>query len=329
MEHPRTSKTAAVRQIWESAFRRSPIGVNEDFFDLGGDAWLAAELIERINSECGANFDATILCTASTISRLAAMLEAPQPHRTVALLNSGSGYPLFMLHGIGSSVIDLVPLARRMQLGQPIYGLEAKGNDGGHDPLTSVEDMAQFFLQAIPELLPQGPYFLIGYSFGGLVAFEMARRLAAEGRQIGLLAMLDSYPDRHYLSIGQRSLLLLQAARNRLSQGKSSAQQPKVGSTDHPIGTGDRAETRNSLVLAMHRVKDAQYRALRNYRPGSYDGPVSFVRAAIPTRFPSDPIPVWSRFMRSIQVETVPGEHLDMLTTQVEPLANILRKHLP
>jgi acetoacetyl-CoA synthetase len=323
MDNPNPANIETLRQIWQGVFRR-PIDVNEDFFDLGGDAWLAAELFTEINHQLGVNATPLILCQAPTITTLAAALHNPQPSGPAMLLKQGAARatPIFMLHGIGGSVVDLVPLVRHMQIDQPIsiYGLEAKGNDGREEPLDRIEDIAQSFIASIREIQPHGPYFLIGYSLGGLIALEIAQQLKTNSEEIGMLVMLDSYPDRRYLSFPQYARLLLQLARLRMGgRTNASAKQyfVRIGDSQHA-----------SLIHALQRVKDAHYRALCNYRPRFYDGNVKFVRAAIPSSFPAEPIPVWSRLVRRLEVETIPGEHVRMLSTDVEPLALVLRKYV-
>jgi thioesterase domain-containing protein len=310
------SKVETLEHIWQRVFHRAQIGPEEDFFALGGDVWLAAELFSRIHQEFGQRLTPATLCNAPTIRTLAAALDNPQPIGPLVRLKEGHAQaaPIFIFHGVGSSSIDLVPLVRRLQSDQPIYGLETKGNDGREDPLDRVEDIAQFFLPAIRKILPHGPYLLIGYSFGGLVALEIAQRLKTESEGIGLLVMLDSYPDRRHLSFGQYSRLLLQVARTRLT-GTNARKRQLPAAQDLE---------RSSLVHALDRVKRAQYRALRNYRPRFYDGKVKFLRADLPSRFPADPAPVWSHLVGALEVETVPGEHLDMLTTSVDSVASIL-----
>ncbi len=319
MDDQTTSRIAALQQIWQLVFHRSPITADDDFFDLGGDTWLAAELFSHINREFSLHLPPSTLCHAPTITALAVLIDNPPCSSPAIQLNNGAHpVPIFIFHGIGSSVIDLVPLVRRMQSDHPIYALESKGNDGYEDPLDRVEDFASFFLPAIRKIQPHGPYGLIGYSFGGLVALEIAQRLKAEAEPIRLLAMLDSYPDRRYLSFRQNSRLLLQLARRRLSHPLNADRGPKRQLTR------PRDLDRSSLVQALQRVKDAQYRALHSYRPRFYDGVVQFVRAAVPTRFPADPVPVWFPLVRALEVETVPGEHVDMLTSSVGQLASLL-----
>jgi thioesterase domain-containing protein len=323
MNDPTTSRLQTLHQIWMRVFRRSAIAATDDFFALGGDTWLAAELFSHINHEFGLQLSPATICNAPSIAALAVTLDNPPPSGpAIQLKNDGNSAPTFIFHGIGGSVIDLVPLVRRMQSGQAVYGLEIKGNDGREGALDRVEDIAHFFLPAIREIQPHGPYCLIGYSFGGLVALEIAQRLKAEAEKIGLLVMLDSYPDRRYLSFAQYFQLLLQLVGNRLSPSTNAG----AGQKREFVDTYDREPS--SLVHALERVKAAQYRALRNYRPRFYDGELWFVRAATPSRFPADPIPVWSPLVRRLEVETVPGEHLDMLTISVDQTASILDRHV-
>jgi thioesterase domain-containing protein len=320
MDNRTPSNVEALQQIWQRAFQRSAIDVNDDFFDLGGDAWLAAELFTEINNQLSVNAAPATICQAPTVAALATALRNPHSCGPALLLRQGAAQapPIFMLHGIGSSVVDLVPLVRRMQWDQPIYGLEALGNDGKLAPLDRLEDMAQWFATSIREIQPRGPYFLIGYSLGGLVALEIAQQLKAKDQEIALLVMLDSYPDRRYLSFPQYARLLLQLAEKRVS-GQTN---PTAARKGRLIQTADSPP--NSLVRALQRTKDAHYRALRNYRPRFYDGEVTFVRAALPSCFPADPVPVWSPLIHKLNVETVPGEHVSMLTTSIDRLASLL-----
>lgn len=319
-----SSKVETLQQIWQRIFRRSSIGVNEDFFDLGGDTWLAAELFTEINDKTVVGLPATTICSAPTIAALNAVLDNPRAIGPAVSLKQSTGQspPIFMLHGIGSSIVDLVPLVRRMHVDLSIYGLEAKGNEGRDAPLDRIEDIAQSFLPAVREVQPHGPYFLVGYSLGGLIALEIAQQMKAQSEEIGLLVMIDSYPDRKFLAFPQYARLVLQLARNR-ANGRQNApsigKRPLVQSGD---GQGD------SLLAALQRTKDVHYRALHNYRPRFYEGEIKFVRAAIPSRFPADPVPVWSPLVRGLQVETVPGEHITMLSAQVDPLASLLDKYL-
>jgi thioesterase domain-containing protein len=326
-----SAKIEVLISSWQRVLQHVPIVTDDDFFDLGGNASLAAKLFAEIAQEFGQNLHPATICRAPTIAALATLLATPQAHAPLVLLKPGAeGPPVFMTHGIGSSVIDLVPLARRMQLSQPIYGMEARGNDSREEPLDCVEDMAQFFLDPIRQLQPRGPYFLIGYSLGGLVTLEMAQRLSAAGDKVALLAMLDSYPDRHQLSFGQHARLALRLAKQRVTsrmRGSGHLHRSGVGK-DGGANASDQPQFDESTARALQRMKDSQYRALRSYRPRFYDGRVKFVRAAISSYFPEDPVAVWAHLVRDLEVETVPGDHVEMLTTQVETLALVVRHYI-
>ena len=104
--------------------------------------------------------------------------------------------------------MDLFDLVRSMDLANPIYGMQETGLDGISKPRESIEAMAQDYLEGIRHVQPGGPYFLVGYSLGGLVALELAQRLSAAGDSVRLLVMVDSYPHVSQLSVGQRVRLV-------------------------------------------------------------------------------------------------------------------------
>jgi len=111
----------------------------------------------------------------------------------LVLLKYGTGDPLFIVHGLGGAVAELAPLGRLMPSLRPVYAIQARGVDGDEPPFDSLVDMANYYLDNLKDVQPRGPYLLAGYSFGGVVAFEMAQQLAKAGEKVALLAMLDSY----------------------------------------------------------------------------------------------------------------------------------------
>ena len=241
----------------------------------------------------------------------------------IVLLRSGSKRPpIFMSPGLGDCVAGLTPLASCLPDGPPIYAAQTSGLDGVGEPLDCIEDMAEVHLDAIRKVQAHGPYSLIGYSLGGLVMLEIARRLSRDGEKIALLVMLDSYPDRRYLSLGPRTRLLWQLAKARIGSllGKSGNQGRSAAVA--------KSETDKAGDRILEVVKRAQYRALRTYRPAFYDGKVNFVRVAIPTYFPADPFSVWSNLVREFAVETVEGTHVEMLTTHAASVAATISRCL-
>lgn len=320
-----TSAPAAPTQetlisIWQRVLQLPSVNVEDDFFDLGGDSSLALQLFNEIGRSFGRELPPVTIYQARTISALAVLLEQPATPRFPTLISLREGtksQPVFLAHGLGGSAMDFFQPVRHIQSNHPIFGLQAKGSDGLDEALDNVEDMADYWLEAIREAQPHGPYVLIGYSLGGLIALEMARRLQTRGEKTALLAMLDAYPYMHFLSWGQRTLLFAR----QLKRGMHSLGDFKSSSAYNPPGS-------RSLTPAMQRVREAAFRALTSYRPRPYEGSVRFVRAAIPSAFPSNAAAVWNPLIAKLEIETVPGDHLGMIATHYEELAAVLSRYL-
>jgi thioesterase domain-containing protein len=120
---------------------------------------------------------------------------------------------------------NLRSLQNTFERATQIYGIQGKGSDEIEEPLERVEDMARFYLDAIEELYPQGPYILIGYSFGGLVALEMAQRFSETGKNVALLVLIDAYPHPRYMAYPQRLRLFGTRVRVMLTRCGSSRSQ--------------------------------------------------------------------------------------------------------
>jgi amino acid adenylation domain-containing protein len=194
---PRDNFELSMTKLWEQILGKRPISVRDNFFELGGHSLAAARLMGQIEKEFGKNLLLTDLLQAPTVEELVAMvrLDAPSAARTavIALQPLGSKPPFFFVHGLGGTVMRFRDLARHMAPDQPFFGIQAKGLDGAEPCLERVEDMAEVYLQDLRSAHPAGPYYLGGYSFGGYVALEMARRLLDQGEEVRSLVLLDTY----------------------------------------------------------------------------------------------------------------------------------------
>ena len=181
----------------------------------------------------------------------------------LVLLKAGAGSPpVFFIHGVGGNVVEILPTARRMAYPGAVIGIRARGLARGEVPHTSVEAMAADYLKEIKARQPNGPYYLCGYSFGGLVAFEIARRLSESGDEVGLVGLFDTmmsplrWPLRAWLSIIGRRIARL---RRQLARGTART-------------------TRRCLAFrapcpqAFVRVAASALIASARYRPGFYCG---------------------------------------------------------
>lgn len=317
--------TEGLTAIWQRVLQLPSVGPNDNFFDLGGDSALAVQLFAEIADACGRELPAVMIYHVPTIASQVTLLELRSTPELSPLVMLKSGLPeasLFIASGLGGGPAEFFQLVEYMQTPYGVFGLQPKGIEGFDEPCQSIEEMADFYLQAIVRFQPRGPYFLAGYSLGGLVALEMARTLTEKGEKVGLLTMIDSYPDIDFLATGQRVRLFAQRTKQRaLNLVRPQGTRIRLGG----LPSQDAITT---FAPAFDRVREAAYKALRKYRPSSYPGAVKFVRAAEVTLFPANPKAVWSNLVGSIEVDTVPGDHLGMLTTQYEKLASVLNRYL-
>jgi acetoacetyl-CoA synthetase len=333
-----TSAAELLIPIWQRVLERPSVRVNDSFFELGGNPASAAQLFVQIAEVCGRQLPPVLIYSAPTVEALATLLEQPGPPRIppLLLLKAGTEHPpIFIAPGLGDTVLDLFHLVDKIESSHPlsshpIYGMQARGIDGVDEPCTSVEAMAQFHLEAIRQLQPRGPYFLIGYSLGGLVALEIAQGLCAAGEKVALLALVDSYPDRKQLDLIQRVRLSFRLVKRRLTSPYASAQLRRRSEILESCSNA--SQVTSSKVTSTgnieNRMRSSAVLALKRYRPKFYRGKINFVRAEISTDFPDDPIAVWSHLADQITVETIPGDHWSMLTTQFEKLGSVLTRHL-
>ena len=322
-----SSMVDALTALWQRLLQRSPIGLEENFFDLGGDSSLAVELFNEVSKVCGRDLPAVMIYQTPTIAALAKVLEQSAVPRLPPLVQLRPGTdqaPVFIAHGLGGSAMDFFQPVRFLKTLRPVYGMQAKGFEGAEEPLDRIEDMAEYFLKAVRKIQPRGPYFLVGFSLGGLITMEMAQRLLESGEKIALLAMLDAYPHRNFLSAGQRArLTALQTGRrvSKLFQGIAPPPNQNDGEKIEP-------EVSVTTTPAMLRVRECAHLALERYQPRFYNGKIKFAKAAISYEFPDDPASVWSPLAAQFEMETVPGDHLAIITTHYENLAVVLTRFL-
>jgi acetoacetyl-CoA synthetase len=316
-----TATVEALTQIWKKVLQRPSIGVGENFFDLTSDDALADVLFAEIAREFGRQFPSTSICYAQTVSALASLLNQPEFPKCspLVLLRAGDNQqPIFIAPGVGGRA-SFSGLARQMQTDRAIYGIQAKGLDGLEQPFDRIEDMAEFYLKSIRQLQPQGPYFLIGYSFGGLLALEMAHRLTAAGQRLALLTLIDTYPHPRSLPFAER----LRFIANRV---KGSFNRRMNGSRDHNSVQPESSPL--SFARNMQRVKESDFAALARYRPRFYRGAVNFIRPQTAPYLASDPFKVWANLVGELKIENVPGDHLGMVGAHPQNLAVVLSRQV-
>jgi thioesterase domain-containing protein/acyl carrier protein len=322
----RTSSTIEMLgPIWRRLLQQSHIAPEDNFFDLGGDSALAVQLFSEIARACGRQLPPMMIYHVPTMAGQAAILASdsdPEISPLVTLKTGDDQSPVFIAPGLGGGPAEFFELVKYIRLPHAIYGLQPKGLEGFDAPSNTIEDMAAHYLRGITRLQARGPYRLIGYSLGGLVALEMALDLKKMGHDIALLVMIDSYPHINFLPAGRRLGLMAQRAKVR---GSNVFQKPLY---EPRLGGLNNVDEISTFAPAFAKVREGAYSALQSYEPRFYPGKINFVRAQMVTEFPEDPSAVWSDLTTELKVETVPGNHLTMLTTHCETLASVLSRYL-
>jgi amino acid adenylation domain-containing protein len=299
----------AAALAWTLALGRAPATPDDDFFDLGGDSLRATGLMIELERALGAELPLTLINEAPTFAGFCQALRQRRPDRYQPLvqLKAGEGTaPLFFVHGLGGNVVDLFPVARSMAWPGEVIGVQARGLSRQEPAHASVQAMADEYVREIRARQPQGPYHVCGYSFGGLVAFEIARRLARSGADVGLVGLFDttthaaSWPIHVWLAFLRRRAVQI---------GRAVLGRPEPGRTGPSLWTLMKAAPAGVLKVAASALM-----ASARYRPVYYPGTLTLFTPE--ERDPALPSPaaVWRRHAAQVQVVGLPGGHFSMLT---------------
>jgi pristinamycin I synthase-3/4 len=196
---PRTPEEQLLCQLFAEVLGLRRVGIEDNFFAMGGHSLLATRLVSQIRKSFGVELRIRLLFEAPTVAELAARLNvqtSPEDAFQVLLplRSKGKLLPLFCAHPAGGLSWGYAGLMRELDLQRPIYGLQAPGVGRDVPYAASIEAMAADYVTAIQQVQPHGPYHLLGWSFGGIVAYAMACHLQQMGERVALLAILDSYP---------------------------------------------------------------------------------------------------------------------------------------
>jgi thioesterase domain-containing protein len=315
------------------------LGRDDNFFHLGGHSLLALTLFTRIDREFGLTLPLATLLRAPTLRSLGSLIDRelteekdsgpPQP--ILATLHSeGDLPPLFCVHGAGGGVIFYQQLVAQLPTNRPLVAIEAPGRRPG-SPVESlsIPCAATRYLEAIRGRQKSGPYFLCGYSYGGVVAFEMARQLEVTGETVELLVLLDAKnPAVQTFTRGDRLRWIWNDPRapTRISKvlalGRYLFRQAVQRIAKRPQEIGQEAGDILDKELYGSRVD-----AIRAYRPPPYPGKLILLRVADEDGDPFTPPRDygWGNVCRELDVHFVPGRHHTLFTTENAP---VLAKHL-
>ncbi len=331
---PTTPTEATLAKIWAELLNLEQVGIYDNFFELGGDSLLSMRLMEQIYQQCDRELPLSALFLAPTVESLARHIQSETDltwSPLVTIQPKGSKPPFFCIHPILGVVFPYYELARHLGSEQPFYGLQPIGIDGEQIPHTQIEDMASAYIEALRLVQPQGPYYLGGWSFGGLVAFEMAQQLQTK-HQVALLVMLDTPAPvvSNKPSICESLKFLLTTAARSVWPYILDYFYLPTAPDQQPDADAKKFPTLNRVaqtIRPMLRVLQASSQATLNYKPEPYSNQITLFRTSEqPMKAHRDSAMGWRELaVGGVDVHTIPGNHLTMLRP---PHVQVVAKHL-
>jgi non-ribosomal peptide synthetase component F/thioesterase domain-containing protein/acyl carrier protein len=323
-----------VARVWQRVLLAPVHAPEDDFFDSGGDSLKAITFVLELERALGFEIPITLINEAPRFDRLCHALKEGRPPAPAPLitLKEGDGLPpVFFIHGVGGNVVEILPTARRLAYSGAVIGIRARGAVRGETPHTSIEAMAADYLKEIKARQPNGPYYLCGYSSGGLAAFEIARRLSESGDDVGFVGLFDTamspvrWPLRTWLAIGARQMALLAAA----VRASSLQAWPAALRRSAERLRAWRLSIRATRSIGLRVAASALF-ASAKYRPGFYRGELTLFSPEGRVPGLPDLNSVWRTHARSVVVVETPGTHLTMLSARhAETTAARVTRFLP
>jgi acyl-coenzyme A synthetase/AMP-(fatty) acid ligase/thioesterase domain-containing protein len=341
-EPPRTSWEVTVAELWAEVLGLEFVGAADDFMALGGDSLTAEEMLATVADRCSVALVTSDLVEAPTVREFAKRValgsaSLPSHPDVVPLRVRGEHPPLFCFAGAGALALSFLPLSRHLP-DRPVYAFQAHGLEQRALPDRTVEASARRALEIMRIVQPRGPYSLVGHSFGGLVAVEIARQLVAAGEEVRLLGLLDTYLPRS--SDAVPADLLPSVARSG-PRTPWSRLRTAAGARVHRVWPDGipgpdqwsrhaRARLAGVVPFDGQRQFDAFFdhaiKVANRYRIPRYDGPAVVVLAANNP----DGTDAWRRFVtRPHETVEIRAEHSSLLRAPYAvEVADVLRRHL-
>ncbi len=339
-ERRATPLEAMLQRLWAETLGLESVGLDDDFFVLGGDSLQAVDLFLRIERDLDRKLPRSVLFEAATVAKMAQRIDDSIPPQCIVPIQEGGDRPpFFCIHDGNGQVLNYRALARHLGEEQPFYGIQCLGLDGEDVPFVRIGEMAGHYIREIRKVQPVGPYYLGGYSFGGRVAYVMAQQLRAAGEEVAFLGLIDSYCHSGQRRIGLRQWLARHADRVRSLR---AAQVPAY------IGM----RVRNSLEMAYMAVRLRLFSAAwahyenggreiprflrrpveandvirRDYKAAPYDGAATLFKAELYAWNHPNAHDGWHDLVKGgLEIRPIPGRHFEIVKPpHVETLAREL-----
>lgn len=339
---PRDALERQVAEIWEEVLGVRPVGVQDRFFDLGGHSLLAVRMAAQLEKRLGKKLPVAAIFQHRTVEELARVLRSSDGRYApatslVEVQGHGQRPTFYFVHGVGGGMFwGYANLARHLGPEQPLFAFKSRGLDGLPEWPT-IEEMAANYLADLRAHQPQGPYLLGGYCFGGVVAYEMARQLRAQGEEVGMLALMNCSPPNTSYEQTMRWLspawlwrfacnvgywlgcfLFQWTGRERaeyLRWKLRLVRKKTSGPTDLTVTDVDEMVNVAAYSESQRKLWQTHVRALKTYRPQPYDGKLTLFRTrGHPLLCSFDKFYGWTELVRGgIDQRIMPGGHGSIL----------------
>lgn len=332
-------------ELMARALQLEHVKPDDNFFDLGGESLMATELMCLVEQVASAKLSASELVNAATPRLLAQAIRAEINHDAVpgvisldgqkAKKRSGLGVPVFCIAGLGGFVLCWREVAALLGSDHPCFGLEYPGLDGREAVAESMEEIVSKLAQRVTSCTPEGPIALAGYSFGGVVAFELARHLEDAGREIVLVALADSFSPEYLRPLKFvkglqgwanffKDTSILSAAPvffRRTMERVKFAFDGNAPELFLPFQADEIVEYLEQLTSSRERqVNDANRKAIGSYRSRPFNREVLLFRSTerlAPPRGWLDCYSQWEQLTNNrVRVVDAPGSHFNILRGQ-------------
>lgn len=324
---PRNAQEQKITDIWAKVLKKStPIEINDNFFDQGGDSLSAIRLISQIRKEFGIEISVRSIFDAPTIMELSELLtkhsdiysiitsntDSTGPSFIIPLQTMGNKQPLFLIHPIGGTVFCYMGLKHYIN-DRPIYGIEDPGINTSAPHFNSLEELATYYIKGIKQIQPKGPYFIGGASLGGLISLEIANQLSAIGEPIEFIGLFDSWALYPHMT-------------NQKDWFEKHMQEQHIQMNNQLIKAG--LNPKNPWLNLQWNRKELSLK----YNLPIIKNKVTLFKAEILLDILNSyksPTNLWEPYCNNLEVHLVPGDHYSMFNKQnIEKLGTCLSKHL-
>ncbi len=331
---PSTPQQKTLAEIWSAVLGINQIGIHDNFFDLGGHSLLAIQLVERILA-CGLSLTVAQLFQYPTIAQMVEVvsLRGESEYKSLVCLKEGNPgrVPLFLLHSAPGDLLGYSNLVHNLPPDQPVYGFQSLGLLDPDKVHSTIPQMAAYYVSVLREFLPDGPYLLGGWCYGGYVAMEMARQLMDQGCEVKLLALIDAWaypPAERRISFYWRRFQLTRLIGIRqwikiiLHRFKNSFRDEAADA----VTMLDGVQAKEGVLANREEVYRRNREAALKYNPRYYPGRTALFRSdELAGWFLPDMTMEWAVLTDDQDVYLVPGEHRGMLH---EPAVQVLAARL-